>query len=211
MGKAMERAMEQPWTLDALRSRPTIGTTRDDALTIFCKLMVEGHVSTWRHSRRVRVGSRLIAQTLGLSSESVALVEQAALLHDVGKLALRGVDIDKPGRFTEAEFAYVRRHPELGRDLISTFPSLASTIPAVLHHHERWDGRGYPDRLAGEEIPWIARLVAVADSYDAMTSIRPYRASMTHDDAVREIAFQSGTQFDPVMVRAFVRAMQTHL
>ena len=209
MEKAVEHSRE--WMFGEQRVRPAQSGSRLDAVSYFCRLMVEGHVSTWRHSRRVRVGSRLIAEKLGLATETIAIVEQAALLHDVGKLALHGVDIDKPGRFTDDEFALVRKHPELGHALIGAFPILANVIPAVLHHHERWDGKGYPHGLAGEEIPWMARVVAVADSYDAMTSIRPYRASMTHDDALGELAFHSGTQFDPLMVRAFASAVQTPL
>ncbi len=125
-------------------------------------------------------------------------------LHDVGKIAVDVRILRKPGPLTTEELAHIRRHPVAGARLIEGVVDLEPALPYVLHHHERWDGTGYPERRAAEEIPVEARLLGVADAFDAMTSHRPYRPALTVDCALAEVERCAGTQFDPELARAFV-------
>jgi len=142
-----------------------------------------------------------------LSGEQLCALERGALLHDVGKIGVSDTILLKPGRLTDAEWQEMRRHPEIGYALLRDVPFLTPALPLVRHHHERWDGSGYPARLCGEDIPFEARLFAVIDAYDALTSDRPYRAAMSHDDAIAILHRDSGSHFDPAMVEAFETMM----
>lgn len=155
------------------------------------------------HSRRVARHVEKIARRMGLSGEEVAKLRAAAAIHDVGKLHVPRPLIDKPGRLTDDEFAQIKRHAAEGAAMVSAIgdPELTGI---VRHHHERIDGRGYPDRLAGDQIPLGARIVAVADTFDAITSPRPYRPPARHRDALQTLRECSGTQLDPDAVRAFL-------
>jgi len=134
-------------------------------------------------------------------------LELAALLHDVGKIAVPDAILKKEERLTEEEFSIIKEHPVTGEHMLVGLPYLSKDIlPAVRHHHERWDGRGYPDGLAGGAVPPDAAIMAVADSFDAMTSTRTYRPALTSKEAVRRIREESGTQFAPHVVVAFERA-----
>ena len=125
-------------------------------------------------------------------------------LHDVGKIGVPDEILKKTGKLTDAEFAMVKLHPELGERIVSQIPQLKETLTGIRNHHERWDGRGYPDGLAGEQIPILARILAVADTFDAMTSDRPYRPGMPIGRALDEIERGAGTQFDPEYAIRFV-------
>jgi putative nucleotidyltransferase with HDIG domain len=160
---------------------------------------------TGDHTHRVTTYSLLLAEELGVSAEERQQLRAAAALHDIGKIAIDDQILRKPGRLTEAEFAAMKTHVTRGAEIISMIPGLAWTLPVVRGHHERWDGAGYPDRLAGEAIPLPARVVAVADAFDAMTSDRPYRRGRSADEAFAEIQAQAGRQFDPTCVEAFLR------
>jgi len=127
-----------------------------------------------------------------------------ALLHDVGKIGIDGAVLTKPGRLTDEEFHEIRRHAALGADMLLSVPSLAEVSPIVRAHHERYDGRGYPDGLAGTEIPLEARIVAACDAYDAMTNTRHYREGMGRDRAVSILREHAGSQWDPAIVEAVV-------
>ena len=127
----------------------------------------------------------------------------AALVHDIGKIGIPAKTLNKPGRLDADEMRVVRQHAEIGQRLIDQVEGFASAAPIVRHHHERWDGAGYPDGLAGDGIPIGARLIAVADSYDAMTSDRSYRSALPRDTALAELKAMSGTQFDPQIVGIF--------
>ena len=129
-------------------------------------------------------------------------------LHDVGKIGVPDSILKKPSKLEEEERRIMETHPALGEVIIKKAPQLANTLPGVRHHHERWDGKGYPDGLAGERIPQIARLLALADTFDAMTSDRPYRKGMSWEVALGEIGRCSGTQFEPCLAEAFVLLMQ---
>jgi len=133
------------------------------------------------------------------------MLRRGALLHDIGKIGVPDNILRKPAALSEAEWVTMRKHPEFGARIVAGIPFLEDVARIVRHHHERWDGRGYPDGLAGEDIPLGARIFAVADSFDAMTSDRPYRRAMTIDEARAEVARCRGTQFDPTVADAFAR------
>jgi putative nucleotidyltransferase with HDIG domain len=154
------------------------------------------------HTAAVSTLALAIATELGLNATQRRCVELGALLHDVGKLSIPDRVLTKPGPLNELEWAAMRRHAALGERLLAHILDQADVLAIVRSHHERWDGRGYPDGKRGEEIPLSARIVAVADAFQAMIEPRPYRAPRTRDAAVEEIASQSGRQFDPVCVEA---------
>ncbi len=148
-----------------------------------------------------------LALELGLSPVDHAAVMQAALLHDIGKLAVADSVLFKPGPLNAAEWVEMRQHPAAGHHVLSQVPSVASALPAVLHHHEHYDGSGYPHGLAGDGIPLASRILLVADAFDSMTSNRPYRSAMPVEDAIAELVKHKGTQFDPAIVDAFIAIM----
>lgn len=154
------------------------------------------------HSRRVARHAVAIARELGLSEERVARIRRAALLHDIGKTFTPKPILDKAGPLSEEEYAVVKRHAEVGARMVGTLEDRELTA-IVLHHHERIDGRGYPDGLKGEAIPLGARIVAVADTYDAVTSERPYRRAKPHAEALAMLDALAGDQLDREIVRAF--------
>ena len=156
------------------------------------------------HSERVAMFARRLAETLGLPPDQVALMERAALLHDVGKIGVALSTLTSPNPLTHDEFNLIRQHPGLGERLLQDVEFLAETAPIVRHHHERIDGGGYPDGLAGEDIPFLARILAAADSYDAMTTDRAYRQKMSHAEAITEMERVKGQQLDARAVDAFV-------
>jgi diguanylate cyclase (GGDEF)-like protein len=164
---------------------------------------------TQGHSQRVAEYSRDLAKHMGYDDNFVHLIYTAGTLHDVGKVGVPDEILKKPGRLTDEERAVMETHPVLGEIIVMKVPHLADTLPGVRHHHERWDGKGYPDGLAGEDIPLIGRVLAVADMYDAMTSDRPYRKGMETWEALWEIEKQSGTQLDPILAKSFVAMMRT--
>jgi HD-GYP domain-containing protein (c-di-GMP phosphodiesterase class II) len=162
---------------------------------------------TFEHSKRVSVLARLTAQELGLPGHEVDLIELAARLHDVGKIGIKSSVLLKPGRLLDHEWLEMRTHPEVGAVLMAEFPEFARGREMVLAHHERFDGSGYPRGLTRNEIPLGARIIAVADTWDAMTSHRAYRRAMDPDRAYTELARASGTQLDPVVLDAFLRVL----
>jgi putative nucleotidyltransferase with HDIG domain len=148
------------------------------------------------------------AKKLGLSDEDTATVQLAALFHDIGKIGVAEQILRKPGPLGYTEWSEVKDHTRIGANMLAKIPSLALVRPAVLGHHERWDGSGYPDQLKGEDIPLAARVVAVCDAYQAMISKRPYRPARTREQALAELVRSAGTQFDPRIVEAFVANLQ---
>ena len=160
-------------------------------------------------SARVTALADAVARWLGWDEEQLRQLHLGGALHDVGKLAIPGRILRKPGPLNPEELFEIRAHPEAGVRLIEPIDSAHGALPYVLHHHERWDGRGYPHRLAGRAIPVEARLLAVADAFDAMTSNRPYRRALADDEALAEIDRCAGTQFDPELVRAFLEVWGT--
>lgn len=157
------------------------------------------------HSRRVVEYMELIIAHLPVAPSHLATLRRGALLHDIGKIGVPDNVLRKPAALSDAEWAVMKRHPEHGARIISKIPFLEDVSRIVRHHHERWDGMGYPDGIAGEAIPLGARIFAVGDSFDAMTSDRPYRRAMSVEDARAEVARCRGTQFDPEVADAFMR------
>jgi len=156
------------------------------------------------HSARVTAIADAIARRLGWDDERLDLLQLGGPLHDVGKLAIPDDVLRKPGRLDDDELAQIREHPRLGARILLRLAAFRGALPYVLYHHERWDGTGYPTGRAGEQIPLEARVLAVADAFDAMTSDRPYRPALSRDEALAEVERCSGTQFDPEIVRIFL-------
>lgn len=156
------------------------------------------------HSQRVTQYSMAIGKRMGFSSSSLEDLRRAAILHDLGKIGVQEAILNKPGRLNEEEIAEVMRHPQVATAILYPIPFFRKLLPAILHHHERFDGLGYPGRLGGDKIPVESRIMAVADSYDAMTSNRAYRVALPAKSAVSEILRCSGTQFDPEIVSVFL-------
>jgi putative nucleotidyltransferase with HDIG domain len=156
------------------------------------------------HSKRVTRYALLLADALKLPPKERRQIEIGGQLHDIGKIGIRDTVLRKTGKLSAAEDQHMQSHTVKGAAIVAGIPELAPVLPIVRNHHERWNGRGYPDRLAGEAIPLAARIVAVADSFDAMTSNRPYRAGLSVDEAFRQVERAAGTQFDPECSRAFL-------
>jgi diguanylate cyclase (GGDEF)-like protein len=161
------------------------------------------------HSHGVSVAAGRLATALGLDEQQCDVLRMSALVYDIGKVGIPVEVLNRRGRLSEDELEAVRRHPEVGKRLLESTMRLNSLLPVVLHHHERWDGAGYPDGLAGEAIPFAARVIAICDAWQAMTTDRPYRSALSPDDALVELRAGAGTQFDPRLVEAFVASLQT--
>jgi putative nucleotidyltransferase with HDIG domain len=164
---------------------------------------------TARHAHRVTRYCLEIAKVMGCSPEQMQQVERGAYLHDLGKIAIPDAILLKPDKLTPDEVAVMQTHARIGYELVCYIPFLAEAAEIVLTHHERCDGKGYPDHLKGEEIPLGARIVAVAESFDNMASDHPYKSARTFEDALAELCRCSGTQFDPLVVDAFLRSIKS--
>jgi HD-GYP domain-containing protein (c-di-GMP phosphodiesterase class II) len=210
--------VENPWalTLLAVPSVVVLRAMREGmALRIQTRIALEKLADivdmrdhyTFEHSKRVSVLARLTAQELGLPGQEVDVIELAARLHDVGKIGIKSSVLLKPGRLLDHEWLEMRTHPEVGAVLMAEFPEFAKGREMVLAHHERFDGSGYPRGLARDRIPLGARIIAVADTWDAMTSNRAYRRALDQNRAYTELARASGTQLDPVVLDAFLRVL----
>jgi len=167
-------------------------------------------VYTRGHSERVSAASVLIARVIGMREDRVASLRYAGMLHDVGKLGVPTRVLQKSGRLTDDEFAAVQRHPMQGLEIVREIEFLDEANAGIMHHHERLDGLGYPMGLRGDQIPEFARVIAVADAFDSMTTTRSYRGARSLEEAVTELRRCAGTQFDPPMVEALVRAIEEH-
>jgi putative nucleotidyltransferase with HDIG domain len=160
------------------------------------------------HSRQVAIYAGALADRLNLSDVDKSTVVKAALVHDIGKVGIDDQIVRKPGKLTAEEFAIMQKHTVIGAEILGRTPGLVPLVPLVRHHHERWDGRGYPDGIAGTEIPIGARILALSDSLDAMCSDRPYRARLNFEDVMAEVRRCAGAQFDPVLVEAVLDIAQ---
>ena len=157
---------------------------------------------TCGHSDRV-ARRHALAQQLGCDTQFLATIYMAGLLHDIGKIGIDDAVLRKSGRLTEVEFEHIKQHPALGYKILADIKQFSEVLPAVLHHHEQWDGNGYPCKLSGEQIPFMARIVSVADAYDAMTSDRPYRPGMVEANMKHIFQQGAGQQWDAEVVAAF--------
>ena len=157
------------------------------------------------HSLRVTLYSMIMASELGLETSYMEDIEIAGLLHDIGKIAMPKSILCKNGKLTDEEFVVMKAHPVLGEKIVVNIKKLQIISEWVKAHHEKWNGTGYPDGLKGTQIPLPARIISIADTYDAMTSTRPYRTALSHETAISEIGRCAGTQFDPELANLFVR------
>jgi HD-GYP domain-containing protein (c-di-GMP phosphodiesterase class II) len=157
------------------------------------------------HSERVAILCSTMASAMKLGEADVEHYRVAGLLHDVGKIGVPDYILTKVGGLDDAELGQIRRHPEIGHNILKDIPALGPALPGVLYHHEQWDGGGYPVGLAGDNIPLIARVIAIADTFDAMSSHRSYRQAMPRDEALAELTRYAGAQFDPELVPVFVK------
>jgi HD-GYP domain-containing protein (c-di-GMP phosphodiesterase class II) len=185
--------------LDAVRDK------YDSIIGVLCGAMnLRDDIKSF-HTSRVSTLAEMVAVEMGLRHDEIRLLQKSAVLADIGKVEIAESILTKPGELSGKEWEQMKRHPELGFKILTGITHLRDAGDTVLAHHERFDGQGYPHGLRGEEIPAAARILAVADAYTAMTSDRPHRKRMTHEMAVKEILRNSLTQFDPEVVRAFVR------
>jgi len=166
---------------------------------------------TFQHSQRVARYARELAVNLGLSEDMVDTIESAARVHDLGKIGVDTSILTKPATLSEAEWEIMKKHPEVGANIVSRFPYFRSGQDLILHHHERYDGRGYPQGLEGDAIPIGARVIAVADAFDAMTSDRPYRRALPLRTVLRELDQHKGTQWDPKVTEVLTEILRQEL
>ena len=176
--------------------------TTTEAISALAAALESRDDTTGEHIRRTQDLAGDVAKGIGIGPEQVRTVRYASILHDIGKIGIPDSILNKPGGLTPEEWRAMRRHPEIGAGIVGRIAGFEDVVEAVLYHHERHDGTGYPSGLAGDGVPVAARLISVIDAYDAMTNDRPYRKAMTHEEALAEIEHGSGTQFDPVVVQA---------
>jgi HD-GYP domain-containing protein (c-di-GMP phosphodiesterase class II) len=171
----------------------------------FNQLLDLRDLDTGIHSTRLAEWAARVARTLGIPEAELYQLEAAALLHDIGKIGIPDAILKKEGRLTDEERALMNRHPEYSWSILRRVPRLDKASLYALHHHESYDGSGYPAGLKGTEIPLASRIVSIIDAFDAMTSNRCYRKALSHEEAIRRLLASEGSQFDPVVVRAFVQ------
>jgi len=191
-----------PWERINSRDRQDFRPFESDLEALIAALD-EREGETYNHSRRVSDYAVALARAMGLGESEIVVLGRAALLHDIGKISVPDHILLKPGPLSRREWLQIQGHPEAGHRILQAIPSLAREAEIVLTHHERYDGAGYPLKLREVQIPLASRIIAIADSLDAMTSDRPYRGALSFPTAVEEIQRCSGTQFDPKVVRAF--------
>jgi diguanylate cyclase (GGDEF)-like protein len=198
---ALRLADQRMYAHKSVSSRTSAGR---QSASVLLKILSERSPSLGVHLDQVTSFCEAVARKLDVREEDMAPLLQAASLHDVGKAAIPDEILHKPGVLDEEEWTFIRRHTVVGERILSEAPALMRAARLVRSSHERYDGEGYPDRLRGTEIPLGSRIISVCDAYDAMTSERPYRTRVSHDDAIAELRACSGTQFDPQVVETFV-------
>ncbi len=176
---------------------------RNQTIKVIMHTLHEANSREKIHSERVSKLCRTIGETMKMEEEVLKELEITGLMHDIGKIAINNNILNKPGKLTEAEYEEIKRHPEISYHILKSADVYTRLADYVLSHHERWDGKGYPRGLSGEEIPFVARIITVADAYEAMTANRPYKEALSHESAMEELKRCAGTQFDPAIVAAF--------
>jgi HD-GYP domain-containing protein (c-di-GMP phosphodiesterase class II) len=177
---------------------------RNSVICAFNQLLDLKDLNTGVHSTRLAEWGMRVGQELGLEEAALQNLEVAALLHDIGKVGIPDSILRKPGRLDDEEYALMKKHPEYGWAVLRMLPGFERAALDILHHHEFFDGKGYPAGLKGAEIPIVSRIVSVTDAFDAMVSSRPYRKGLPFEEAMRRLSDCSGTQFDPTVVKCFL-------
>ncbi len=202
------------WSWGPLRAKELeeqVASMRTGLICALNQLLDLKDLNTGVHSTRLAEWSVRVAQELGIDEDCLRDVEVAALLHDIGKVGIPDAILRKPARLTEEEYTLMKKHPEYGWAVLRLLPGFEQASLFVLHHHENYNGKGYPAGLGGTEIPIGARIVSVIDAFDAMVSSRPYRQGMPSEEAVRRLIASSDTQFDPVVVQSFLQIAQAEM
>lgn len=190
---------------EALRRRTAwLREARREAVRLLAEALEAKDSVTRGHSNRVRKLSLELARELGVGEEERELIELGAFLHDLGKVGVRDDVLKKPGKLTEDEYSHMQSHPEIGMRMLEASPYFADILPLVRHHHEKWDGTGYPGNLAGEAIPLGSRIISICDTYDTMVSERPYKKPLPREDALGTLSNLAGRMFDPRLVAVFL-------
>jgi putative nucleotidyltransferase with HDIG domain len=193
-----------PAALQVKRVEEQIAALRSSLICAFNQLLDLKDLNTGVHSTRLAEWALHVARELGLDENCLGDIEVAALLHDIGKIGIADAILNKPGKLTAEEYELMKKHPEYGWAVLRQVPGMERASLIILHHHESYDGRGYPGGLKGEEIPMGSRIVAVIDAFDAMVSNRPYRQGLPFEEAERRLLEASGTQFDAKVVNSFL-------
>jgi len=184
---------------------------RNSVICAFNQLLDLKDLNTGLHSTRLAEWGMRVGQELGLEEAELQNLEVAALLHDIGKMGIPDAILRKPERLDPEEYALMKKHSEFGWAVLRMLPGFERAALHILHHHESFDGKGYPAGLKDTEIPVVSRIVCVIDAFDAMVSSRPYRKGLPYEEAVRRLTEASGTQFDPVVVRTFLSFAQAEM
>jgi HD-GYP domain-containing protein (c-di-GMP phosphodiesterase class II) len=184
---------------------------RSSVICAFTQLLDLKDLNTGVHSTRLAEWGMRVGQELGLEESELQNLEVAALLHDIGKVGIPDAILRKPGRLDADEYTLMKKHPEYGWAVLRMLPGFERAALDILHHHENFDGKGYPAELKELEIPVVSRIVSVIDAFDAMVSSRPYRVGLPHEEAIRRLIESSGTQFDPVVVQCFISFAQAEM
>lgn len=194
------------------RHKSIIGAnSRGNAINAILETLTNKYENERMHSERVSYLCKLIGKKLKLKEEDIKGLEQAGLFHDIGKISIPDNIIDKPGKLTDEEYDIIKTHPEIGYQILRAADEYSDLAIHALHHHERWDGKGYPSGLKGNDIPLFSRIIGIADAYEAMTADRPYRKKLSKEYAISEIMKYSGTQFDPKIAKIFLEKVVTEL
>ena len=202
------------WAPDSLRIKQAeeqVTALRSSVICAFNQLLDLKDLNTGVHSTRLAEWGMRVGQELGLEESQLRNLEVAGLLHDIGKVGIPDAILRKPGKLDTDEYALMKKHPEYGWVVLRMLPGFERAALDVLHHHETFDGKGYPAGLRESEIPIVSRIVSVIDAFDAMVSSRPYRKGLPYEEAVRRLILASGAQFDPVVVQCFLSFAQTEM
>ena len=202
------------WTPNSVRVKQVeeqVTALRSSVICAFNQLLDLKDLNTGVHSTRLAEWGMRVGQELGLEEVELQNLEVAALLHDIGKMGIPDSILRKPGRLDPEEYALMKKHPEYGWAVLRMLPGFERAALDILHHHENFDGKGYPAGLKELEIPVVSRIVSVIDAFDAMVSSRPYRVGLPHEEAVRRLVESSGTQFDPAVVQCFISFAQAEM
>jgi len=194
----------------AIRAESELRELLDSLVVAFANALDAKSSWTMGHSQRVATYALAIAKELGVSHDEMEMLKIGSLLHDIGKLGTYDVILDKVDQLTKEEWELIKMHPAKGADILEPIKHLRPAMPIIKYHHERMDGGGYPEGLKGHAIPLPARILCVADSFDAMTADRPYKRALGREDALVHLRTKAGTQFDPEVVSAFLKVLDGH-